>query len=140
VNDRVDTTDVCVIDRTVEVDAVDLFMFSAACSLAHRIHYDADFARSEALAGTPVHGPMQAAWLSQLVSEWARERGGWLSHLTVRNTSPAYPGTLTCSARGESVEVIDGYTVYRIAVHVQDSAGVITSVGSAQVTVMKAQA
>ncbi|WP_344056111.1 MaoC family dehydratase [Microbacterium lacus] len=73
------------------VDEIDLFLFSAACALPHRIHYDHQFARSEGLRTVPVHGPLQATWLTQLVSEWANGLGAVLETSTVRHANPVYP-------------------------------------------------
>ena len=47
-------------DRTVAVDPVLLFRFSALTYNAHRIHYDRDYARAEGYPGLVVHGPLQA--------------------------------------------------------------------------------
>jgi hydroxyacyl-ACP dehydratase HTD2-like protein with hotdog domain len=91
-------------------DAVDLFLFSAAVGLAHRIHYDVEFARGEGLDGVPVHGPLQAAYLSQLVSRWARESGGRLSAMKVRHRRPVLAGqTVVCRATQTDVEDAEGF-------------------------------
>lgn len=77
--------------RDHTADEIDLFLFSAACSLPHRIHYDAEFAQSEGLKTVPVHGPLQATWLTQLAAEWAAQNGADLATSTVRHQSSAYP-------------------------------------------------
>src|SRR4029077_18737142 len=53
-------------DRTVTVDPVPLFRFSALTYNAHRIHYDRDFARAEGYPGLVVHGPLQALLMAGL--------------------------------------------------------------------------
>ena len=53
-------------DRTVTVDPVLLFRFSALTYNAHRIHYDREFARSEGYPGLVVHGPLQALLMAEL--------------------------------------------------------------------------
>jgi 3-methylfumaryl-CoA hydratase len=53
-------------DRTVAVDPVLLFRFSALTYNAHRIHYDRDYARSEGYPGLVVHGPLQALLMAGL--------------------------------------------------------------------------
>ena len=64
-------------DRTVTVDPVLLFRFSALTYNAHRIHYDREFARAEGYPGLVVHGPLQAllmaglAWAGPLRSEYS---------------------------------------------------------------------
>jgi 3-methylfumaryl-CoA hydratase len=61
-------------DRTVTVDPVLLFRFSALTYNAHRIHYDRDYARAEGYPGLVVHGPLQALLMAELAgagSEYA---------------------------------------------------------------------
>lgn len=71
---------------------VDLFMFSAATWLTHRIHYDADYARSEGYRCPVVQGPLQGAYLSQLLSRLARRNGGQLRDMTYRHQAVALAG------------------------------------------------
>lgn len=52
-----------------------LFLFSAATWNPHRIHYDAEYARSEGHPDVLVHGPLQGAWIVQYLAEWAGPRG-----------------------------------------------------------------
>ncbi len=123
-------------ERTIAVDQVDLFLFSAACWLSHRIHFDAEYARSEGLRDVAVHGPLQASWLAQLASDWARTRGGVLRRMAVRNLTSAYPGdTLVCRATVKGSEVTDGIAAVSLELAVESAAsGVVTS-GSAVVEV-----
>jgi len=69
---------------------VQLFLFSAATHNPHRIHYDRDYAAVEGHADIIVHGPLQGAWLSQYVTEWAGPRGRMLT-LTWQNRRSALP-------------------------------------------------
>jgi acyl dehydratase len=48
-----------------------LFLYSAATWNPHRIHYDIDYARFEGHPDIIVHGPLQGAWLTQYVTDWA---------------------------------------------------------------------
>ena len=48
-----------------------LFLYSAATGNPHRIHYDRDYALVEGHADVLVHGPLQGAWLTQYVTDWA---------------------------------------------------------------------
>ncbi|MGH3179039.1 MAG: mesaconyl-C4 CoA hydratase [Streptosporangiaceae bacterium] len=57
-------------ERTVTVDPVLLFRFSALTYNAHRIHYDRDFARAEGYPGLVVHGPLQALLMAELARSW----------------------------------------------------------------------
>lgn len=74
------------------MDAVDLFLFSAACALPHRIHYDEEFARGEGFDGLPVHGPLQAALVAQAFDRAGRRAGLRVTGLRIRHLSPAYVG------------------------------------------------
>jgi hydroxyacyl-ACP dehydratase HTD2-like protein with hotdog domain len=73
-------------------DGLDLFLFSAALWLPHRIHYDLEFARSEGHAGLVVHGPLQVARLLELAALW--RDGGETRFVSAefRHVSPACVG------------------------------------------------
>jgi hydroxyacyl-ACP dehydratase HTD2-like protein with hotdog domain len=78
-------------------DAVDLFLYSAAVWLPHRIHYDLDWTtRVEGHAGLLVQGPLQGVYLSQLLRA-NFGRAARLTRLRLRHTAPVHAGTtLTC--------------------------------------------
>ena len=69
---------------------VQLFLYSAATWNPHRIHYDVDYARFEGHPDVIVHGPLQGAWLSQYVTDWAGPAGRILS-LSWQNRASALP-------------------------------------------------
>jgi hydroxyacyl-ACP dehydratase HTD2-like protein with hotdog domain len=120
--------------RDFIVDEVDLFLFSAACWLPHRIHYDKDFARSEGFETVPVHGPLQAAWLVQLTAEWAEQFGARLVSSELRHVLPAYPHErLLASVTVESVrEFVDSLAI-DLELHLAKGDGSLATVGSAVV-------
>jgi acyl dehydratase len=74
------------------LDAVSLFLFSAACGLTHRIHYDEGYARGEGFDGLPVQGPLQGALIAQVFQEMATQSGRRLAALQIRHVRPAYAG------------------------------------------------
>lgn len=78
--------------RTVVPREVDLFMFSAAIWLTHRIHYDREYARSEGYSDLLVPGPLQSSYIAQMLGEVARRHGGRLSDLRLRHRTPVYCG------------------------------------------------
>lgn len=81
-------------------DAVDLFLYSAAAWAPHRIHYDLDYARSEGHAGLVVHGPLQAAYLARLASEFAATHGCRVRSLRFRHVGALLAGTrVVCRGR-----------------------------------------
>ena len=69
---------------------VQLFLYSAATWNPHRIHYDVDYARFEGHPDIIVHGPLQGAWLSQYVTDWAGPAGRMLQ-LRWQNRASALP-------------------------------------------------
>lgn len=84
--------------RSLEVRPthVQLFRFSAATWNAHRIHYDAEYARSEGYPDVLVHSHLHASYLCQSVLDWA---GGVarLRRFRWENRAVATPGdALTC--------------------------------------------
>ena len=88
-------------DRTVAVDPVLLFRYSALTYNAHRIHYDRDYARAEGYPGLVVHGPLQVLLMAGLAG------GG--SEYAYRLVAPLYEdqGRMIVSAApdGDAVRV-----------------------------------
>jgi acyl dehydratase len=122
-------------EQELMVDEIDLFLFSAACWLPHRIHYDQEFARAEGLDAVPVHGPLQASWLIQLVAQWAQSQGARLSRSTVRHVNPAYPRErLHLSAVVDSVDVNEDCSdIIVLNLRITKPDGSLTTVGTATV-------
>ena len=117
-------------EMTRTPDPVDLFQFSAALWLIHRIHYDQRYTTEvESHPAMPVHGPLQAVYMAQTVDRHvARVCPGRRSRLVryqFRHNAPAYVGDpITC---GGTVTAVDGG---RITVEVwAESAGRRTTVG-----------
>lgn len=53
---------------------VQLFLFSTVTRNPHRIHYDKDFAALEGHRDLLIHGPLQGAFLVQLMTDWVAAR------------------------------------------------------------------
>lgn len=85
--------------RTVPVDPVMLFRFSALTYNAHRIHYDRPYAREvEGYPGLVVHGTLQAILLADLVHRTFADRA--ITSVAFRSTAPAFDdGPLELRAR-----------------------------------------
>lgn len=117
-------TEIPVVDRTP--DAIDLFMFSGAAWLIHRIHYDLPFTTEhDGHPGLLVHGPLQGTYLVQTAQRFlgssVRLRG-----LTYRHLAPAYLGDeLEC---GGSVTAVDDGRV-EVEMFVRKSDGTVTTTG-----------
>ena len=106
-----------------------LFLYSAATHNPHRIHYDRDYARSEGHQDIIVHGPLQGAWLSQYVTDWAGPRGRMLT-LTWQNRRSALPER-DYLFRG-TVEAVDADIVH-LALRLEDGEGTVLMPGTASV-------
>ncbi len=109
-------------------DAVDLFMFSAAAWLLHRIHYDVPFTTEH--DGHPnllIHGPLQGTYLMQTAQEFLGETARIVS-ITYRHLAPAYLGeTLHC---GGTVVAVDGNRV-TLELWARTAEGTVTTEGRA---------
>jgi hydroxyacyl-ACP dehydratase HTD2-like protein with hotdog domain len=110
-----------------------LFLFSAATNNPHRIHYDKDYAAVEGHPDVLVHGPLQGAWLSQYVTDWAGT-GGRVRALSWQNRARAYPER-DLSFKGKVVEKReeDGRAVVELEVWEEDDEGQVLMPGKATV-------
>lgn len=108
---------------------VQLFLYSAATWNPHRIHYDVDYARFEGHPDVIVHGPLQGAWLSQYVTDWAGPQGRILS-LSWQNRASALP-ELDYEFRGR-VTAVEG-DVVSLEVWEQTPDGAVLMPGQATV-------
>lgn len=135
-------------ERRVRPREVDLFMFSAATWLTHRIHFDRDYARTEGFDDLVVHGPLQGAYLAQLLWEAAAAQGGELASLSYRHHRPAYCAewlTVTATLETLNLETLnlktlgsgteaedsgDGFAV-EVAVSIRNAADLLVASGQA---------
>ena len=100
------------------VDEVQMFFFSAATNNGHRIHYDTPYTTEvEQRPGILVHGPLQAALLAKMVTDW-HGPGGQLRRFRIQNRGNAFPheplyygGTIT-DKREEHGEALVDLDVY----------------------------
>jgi hydroxyacyl-ACP dehydratase HTD2-like protein with hotdog domain len=106
-----------------------LFLYSAASSNPHRIHYDKDYAAIEGHPDVLVHGPLQGAWLSQFVTDWMGPRGRLLG-LSWQNRARAFPER-DLSFRGRVTGASDG--VVEVEVWEEDDTGAVLMPGTARV-------
>jgi len=109
--------------------AVDLFMFSAAAWLLHRIHYDLPFTTEH--DGHPallIHGPLQGMYLVQSAQRWVGP-GATLKSVRYRHHAPAYLGdTLVCGGSVTNVDEAEGTVELELWVKRDDEA---TTTGAA---------
>jgi 3-methylfumaryl-CoA hydratase len=120
-----------------EPDEVDLFMFSASLWLPHRIHYDRDYARFEGHRDLVVHGPLQGAYLTQMVANWAEPLGGSISIVRYRHSAPSYVGDrLLCTAQIAAVTSQPGRQRVVLNVAIENVDGAIpTTTGTIEVVI-----
>ena len=106
-----------------------LFLYSAITWNPHRIHYDRDYAQFEGHADVIVHGPLQGAWFTQFLTDWAGPRGRLVS-CSWQNRASALPEhDLTFSG---VIEAISDDLV-TVGVREQNAEGVVLMPGRAVV-------
>lgn len=117
-------------ERQVQPREIDLFMFSAATWLTHRIHFDRDYARTEGHPDLVVHGPLQGAYLAELLCGVADTRGGRLAGLSYRVHRSAYCGDqLTLRAMLSSVTRQEDGLTAEVAVTIHGADGQLVTSG-----------
>lgn len=111
-------------------DAVDLFMFSAAAWLTHRIHYDLPFTvETDGHPALLIHGPLQGVYLVQHATQWLGPRSRLVS-VRWRHKAPAYLGqSLECA--GEVVGVDVAADTVTIDLRLVNGDGDVTTEGTA---------
>lgn len=116
--------------QTREPTAVDLFMFSAASWLLHRIHYDLPFTTDhDGHPGLLIHGPLQGNYLVQSAERWLG-RSARLRTVSYRHHSPAYLGdTLECGGEVTGADIQTGTIELDLWVRKPD--GTVTTSGRA---------
>jgi hydroxyacyl-ACP dehydratase HTD2-like protein with hotdog domain len=114
---------------TKNASRAQLFVFSAATNNPHRIHYDREYAASEGHPDILVHGPLQGAWLSQYVVDWAGP-GGRLLGLCWQNRARAFPER-DLTFRGRVTEIAGDEV--SLDVWEEDDQGAVLMPGTARV-------
>ena len=106
---------------------VGLFLFGVAHWTAHRIHYDADWARHEGYPDVLVTGPLMTAWQADLVVAWAGAATA-LRSMEDRIVASAHPGErLRVSGEVTAVQHDDAGTTVTCATRVRaDDRDVVT--------------
>lgn len=108
-----------------------LFWYSAASWNPHRIHYDREYAAVEGHPDVLVHGPLQGAWLSQFVTDWAGPKGRMVA-LGWQNRGRAFPERdLTFRGRVTAVDPASG--TVSLEVWEEDDTGAVLMPGTAKV-------
>ena len=82
---------------------VDLFAYGAATWDWHRMHYDAELARSKGFAAPVIDGQMYGAVFARAALQWAGPRA-FITRLSLKMKSMAFAGD-TLRAEGSVAEV-----------------------------------
>ncbi|MBT8410190.1 MAG: acyl dehydratase [Octadecabacter sp.] len=90
--------------RALKLDAPTLFRFSALTFNAHRIHYDAEYARNAGDGGCVVHGPLLATKLAM----FAKGHLGALNAFSFRATAPLVLGDVAWLCRAGDRYWVEG--------------------------------
>jgi acyl dehydratase len=110
-----------------------LAMWAAGSGDFYEVHYDKDFAQSQGFEKVLVHGPLKAAFMAQLLTDWAGV-DGWLRTLTCRYVEKDYAGDdLTVMARMIGTNGGEDEHVVMFEVWTENPAGGKTTHGSASV-------
>lgn len=102
-------------------DPVDLFLYSAAVWLPHRIHYDVPYTTdAEGHPGLLVQGPLQGVYLMQvLTSTFGSDIT--VTRFTFRHQVPVYVDqTLRCAGRVTAVDTPGGEIVCELWTELDD--------------------
>ncbi len=110
---------------------VQLFAFSAATGNSHRIHYDKDYVQKEGYANLLVHGPLQGAFLAQLITDWLGEKG-MLNKIVFQIRAPAFVGdTITCKGKITKKYVSNGKNYLDCEIWEEKQTGEVCANGTA---------
>lgn len=108
---------------------VDMFGYCGAWWTTHRIHYDAEWARSEGFRGAVVVGPMQASYIETLLTT-GLDAPATLERLTARFRAPVAVGD---ALRIEAWKRSQEGPVAELEVRVMRQDGVTTALGDARI-------
>ncbi len=111
-----------------EPDPIDLFAFSAAAWLLHRIHYDLPFTTEhDGHPGLLIHGPLQGTYMMQAAQAFLGD-AATIRSIRYRHKAPAYLGdALQC---GGTVAGVEGDSV-TLDLWVRRDDGTVTTEGTA---------
>lgn len=117
-------------ERQHTPDNVQLFLYNAVLFNAHRIHFDAPYAKEvEGYPGLVIAGPMLGDWLNQCVEEWLGDDGRLVS-IDYSNRQASYIGeTLTSGGKVLAFDAASGEI--ELELFVRNEAGDVITPGTA---------
>lgn len=120
--------------QVVTLDERQLFFFSAATYMGHRLHYDLRWTRDvEGYPNILVHGPLQSALMAKLVTDWIGPKGR-LVRFSFQNRASAFLGDdLRFVGRVAARREVDGDALVDLDIHEERGEGEVLMPGSATV-------
>ena len=110
-----------------------LVKYAGASGDFYQIHYDKDFALRNNLPGVILHGALKNAFLGQLMTDFAGDRG-WLRKLSVQYRGMDQPGSkVICKGRVSKKYVEDANHLVDCEIWLENAKGEKTTPGSATV-------
>ena len=116
------------------IDQASMVAYAGATWDWHRLHYDAEFARTLGFSGTVVDGQVFGALMAECLQDWLGPRA-WISTLSFRFKTPVISGS-TVRCEGETVSLDDDAIHVNLKIVVLDNADEVTAtaaVGEAKV-------
>ena len=97
------------------------------------LHYDKEFAKSMGFPNVLVHGRLEAAFLTQLLTDWIGDKGE-VKKMSVQYRGNAFPGDkLLCKGKVTKKYVQDGQNLVELEIWVENPSGQKITPGTAVV-------
>ena len=110
-----------------------LVMWAGASGDFFELHYEKEFAKTMGFPNVLVHGRLEAAYLTQLLTDWIGEKGE-LKKMTVQYRGNAFPGDkLLCKGKVTKKYVKDGQNLVELEISVENPSGQKITPGTALV-------
>jgi len=110
-----------------------LVMWAGASGDFFELHYDKDFAKSMGFPNVLVHGRLEAAFLTQLLTDWVGDKGE-VKKMSVQYRGNAFPGEkLLCKGKVTKKYVQDGQNLVELEIWVENPEGKKITPGTAVV-------
>jgi len=110
-----------------------LVMWAGASGDFFELHYDKEFAKSMGFPNVLVHGRLEAAFLTQLLTDWVGDKGE-VKKMSVQYRGNAFPGEkLLCKGKVTKKYVQDGQNLVELEIWVENPEGKKITPGTAVV-------
>lgn len=108
-----------------------LVQWAGASGDFFELHYDKDFAKSMGYPNVLVHGRLEAAYLTQLLTDWIGDKGQ-IKKISVQYRGNAFPGQkLLCKGKVTKKYQKDGQNLVEAEIWVENPEGQKITPGSA---------